>query len=106
VTVDQYLEFADYLGCAPQAPRFDLPVAPFPAPAGNEKRVVVHIGATKPANRWYAPKWAELCRRLVRELGATVHFTGTQRELSEIEALRERSGRRAPVSSCTPDGSR
>jgi ADP-heptose:LPS heptosyltransferase len=87
VTVDQYLEFADFLGCPQTEPRFDLPVAPFPAAASGERRVVVHVGATKPANRWDLDKWTALCRRLVMDLGATVHLTGASAERAELERL-------------------
>ena len=92
VTVEQYLEFADYLGCPPQAPRFDVPVAPFPAAPAGERRVVVHVGATKPANRWMPASWVRLVRRLVDDLGATVHFTGSATECEEIEAIRTQLG--------------
>lgn len=92
VTVAQYLEFADFLGCPPQAPRYDLPVEAFAPPAANEKRIVVHTGATKIANRWYSEKWAALCARLVKELGATVHLSGSANEADEIAAIRARAG--------------
>jgi ADP-heptose:LPS heptosyltransferase len=92
VTVEQYLELADFLECPPAPPRFDLPFEPFPPPAAGEMRIVVHVGATKPANRWEHDKWAELCRRLVREVGATLHFTGTNGERNEIETLVARAG--------------
>ncbi len=90
VTVEQYLEFADHLGCPPQAPRFDVPVAPFPGAPAGERRVVVHVGATKPANRWQPASWTHLVRRLVDDLGATVHFTGSRAEVEEIESIRAR----------------
>ena len=87
VTVEQYLEFADWLEC-PQIPaRFDLPFEPCAAPLRGETRIVVNVGASKPANRWPTDKWARLCRRLVRELGATIHFTGGAQDAAEIEAV-------------------
>lgn len=87
VTVAQYLEFADFLGCPRSAPRFDLPFEPFPPRARGETRVAVHIGATKNANRWYPDKWAALCTRLVEECGATLHMTGGANDAAEIEDI-------------------
>jgi ADP-heptose:LPS heptosyltransferase len=87
VTVEQYLEFADWLECPQSPPRFDLPVEPFEPPTREETRIVVNVGASKPANRWYTDKWARLCTRLVSELGATIHFTGGQQDTAEIEAV-------------------
>jgi ADP-heptose:LPS heptosyltransferase len=87
VTVEQYLEFADWLDCPPQAARFDLPFEPYPAPTSAELRVVVNVGATKSANRWYTEKWVALTQRLVRELGATVHLTGSNVDAAETRAI-------------------
>ncbi len=87
VTVEQYLEFADFLGCPVSNPRSDLPFEAFSAAAPDELRIVVHTGATKPANRWSAEKWSDLCGRLARNLGATLHLTGTPQERAGIEAI-------------------
>jgi ADP-heptose:LPS heptosyltransferase len=76
VTVEQYLEFADWLECPPSAPRWDLPYLPFDPPAGERARIVVNVGASKPANRWPTEAWRRLCALLVDELGAEVHLTG------------------------------
>jgi ADP-heptose:LPS heptosyltransferase len=87
VTVEQYLEFDDFLDCPPQTPRFDLPFEPYPTPPPSELRVIVNVGATKSANRWYTPKWIDLSQRLVRELGATVHLTGGNVDAAETRAI-------------------
>jgi len=88
VTVEQYLEFADHLGCPPQVPRFDLPFEAVDAPAAGELRVIVNVGATKEANRWYVELWARLCERLVEELGARVVLSGGAVDRAEVERLR------------------
>jgi ADP-heptose:LPS heptosyltransferase len=92
VTVAQYLEFADFLGLPPQAPRWDLPYEPCAEPAPGERRVVVHVGATKPANRWDAARWGELVARLVREEGVRVHLTGGAGERATIDAVKRAAG--------------
>ena len=78
VTVEQYLEFADALECPPGPPEWQLPYEPFAAPAQGERRVVVNVGASKPANRWQIESWARLCERLSTEWDArTEPGTGT-----------------------------
>lgn len=92
VTVAQYLEFADHLALPPQTPRWDLPDEPVEPPAPGELRVVVHVGATKPANRWAPERWGALVARLTRELGATVHLTGAAGERDAIDAVKRAAG--------------
>lgn len=87
VTVEQYLEFADFLACPRTPARFDLPFEPYAAAHVGETRIVVNVGASKPANRWSTDKWARLCARLVRELGATIHFTGGAQDAAEIQLV-------------------
>lgn len=92
VTVAQYLEFADHLGLPAQSPRWDLPDEPVEPPAAGERRAVVHVGATKPANRWSAERWGALVARLTRELGLTVHLTGAPGERATIDAVKRAAG--------------
>lgn len=92
VTVEQYLEFAEYLGLSPSVPRWDLPVEEFEAPRTGEMRIVVNVGASKPANRWPADRWARLCRRLVEEVGATVHLIGGAGDRAAVQAVIDRAG--------------
>lgn len=87
VTLEQYLEFADWLECPPSPVRWDLPDEPFEPAAADERRVVVNVGASKGANRWYAEKWAELATALVHECGATVHLTGGEVDREAVDAL-------------------
>lgn len=87
VTVAQYLEFADYLECPATPVSYDLPDVPFAPASSSETRVVVHVGATKSANRWSDASWSRLIARLASELGATVHCTGTRGEADAIERI-------------------
>lgn len=87
VTVAQYLEFADFLGCPRTDVRFDLPVERFAPSAAGEKRVVLHVGATKAANRWRVEHWTALARALIAECQATLSFTGACTDLPEIERI-------------------
>lgn len=89
VTVAQYLEFADYLECPAQEPRWDLPLAPVPAPEQGERRVVIAVGATKSANRWSSAQWARLAQRLVRECGVRVHLIGGAEDRAAIDELKK-----------------
>lgn len=76
-TVAQYLEFADLLGIPPCEPEWRLPYEPWTGdgePGGP--RVTLNLGASKPANRWYADRWARLAEGLVREEGARVRLSG------------------------------
>ena len=81
--VDQYLEFARYLGVEDPVARHVLPSSA-EAEAWAERWVqdvgsapiLVNLGATKPANRWDPARFGELAVRLSSELGAPVCFTG------------------------------
>lgn len=95
VTVEQYLEFADYLACPPEDPEWRLPFEPVAAPAAGERRIVVNVGASKPANRWPVEKWARLCERLVTELGASVHLSGGAVDRADTRAVAANA--RAPL---------
>ncbi|MBI3893964.1 MAG: lipopolysaccharide heptosyltransferase II [Candidatus Wallbacteria bacterium] len=80
--VDQYLEFARYLG-------IDNPIAEWrlePPAAARERAerllpqgrrwAVLHVGAGKPANRWHAAGWARLARGLATQMGLSVVLIG------------------------------
>ena len=84
VTVEQYLEFADFLECPPRVPSWDLPFEPYAAPSDGKPRVVVNVGASKPANRWYPERWARVCEGLVEQCGAEVHLTGGKTDRAEV----------------------
>lgn len=90
VTVEQYLEFADYLELPRTEPRWDVPFEPFrsegPARDGRP-RAVVNLGASKPANRWEPERWAELCRKLVGDLGLSVHLSGGREDRPAAERV-------------------
>jgi ADP-heptose:LPS heptosyltransferase len=80
--VSQYLEFAAHLGL-PAAARHVLPADPV-ADAWAAARVaawgtaplVVHVGASKPENRWAPERHGELAAALADEHGGPVVLTG------------------------------
>ncbi len=77
VTVAQYLEFADHLGVAARAPRWDLPRDAWTEPRRSAgPLVVLNLGASKEANLWYADAWARVADELVRALDAEVVLSG------------------------------
>jgi lipopolysaccharide heptosyltransferase I len=101
VTVEQYLEFADYLELPRSEARWDLPLGDEHSTAasgarkdvvpsrdrGREKLVIVNLGASKPANRWSPEQWAELCRRLSTELGCRVQISGGAEDRAVAEQV-------------------
>lgn len=91
VTLEQYLEFADWLECPSEPVTWDLPDEPFAPPSPGETRVVVNVGASKPANRWPAEKWARVCALLAREERATIHLTGGKVDREAIDELKRAS---------------
>ncbi|OPY60413.1 MAG: Lipopolysaccharide core heptosyltransferase RfaQ [Syntrophorhabdaceae bacterium PtaU1.Bin034] len=54
--------------------------------------VVIHPGATAPSRRYPPEKFAELGRRVVRELGLQVVFTGTESEVALVEKIQSSMG--------------
>ncbi len=81
----QYLEFAGFLGLEAGPARFDLPVgekeraeARKLLPEGFPEKgfVVLNVGAAKPANRWPAPRWAELAQLILNRGEEAVVLTG------------------------------
>ena len=90
--VEQYLEFARYLGVEAEPVR-ELPSDP-EADAWAEAQVErmgaaplqLNLGASKPENRWPAERFGELTVALRRELGVPVCLTGgpADRETAEV----------------------
>ncbi|MBW1820526.1 MAG: glycosyltransferase family 9 protein, partial [Deltaproteobacteria bacterium] len=74
--LNQYLEFANYLGVSSNNIRWEIPVSgtiPFDLP---EKYIVLNIGATKPANRWTEKGFAALAHTLKEKFHITSVLTG------------------------------
>jgi len=74
--LNQYLEFANYLGVSSNNIRWEIPVSgtiPFDLP---EKYIVLNIGATKPANRWTEKGFAALAHTLKDKFHITSVLTG------------------------------
>ena len=62
--LDQYLEFATYLGLDRCEIRWDIPITGRAMPDLPSDYVVLNIGATKPANRWYPQRFAALAAEI------------------------------------------
>ncbi len=81
--IDQYLEFARYLGIQDPKPRHDLSSAPRAEKWAQDlvgkmgaAPILIDLGATKPANRWSPERVAELAVACRSELDSPVCFTG------------------------------
>ena len=81
--VDQYLEFARYLGIPNPKPRHDFPSVPRAVKWAQElvgemgaAPIMIHLGASKPANRWSPQRVAELAVACCSELDSPVCLTG------------------------------
>lgn len=101
--VEHYLDFAGALGLANPQARFELPNDGH-AVASAERWVrefgaapiALHIGATKPANRWPLDRWRQLAARLADGYGDVVCFTGGPAEREAAEELQ----RSVPSAKC------
>ena len=100
--VDQYLEFARYLGTPEPMPRHDLFSFPSAEKWAQElvsqmgaAPIIIHLGATKPANWWLPERIAELAGACRDELGSPVCLTGGDKDRgiaqAAIEALQKSS---------------
>jgi lipopolysaccharide heptosyltransferase II len=81
--VEQYMEFVRHLGLDAGEPLFELPRDEAAEQAARTRirelgaaPIVMHVGATKPANRWAAENFGELARRCVEELDVPVCISG------------------------------
>lgn len=81
--VDQYLSFARALGVEAPVARFALPFDPAVDASARARMtahpngvVLLHVGATKSANRWPAERFGSLARRLADEHGVAAWFVG------------------------------
>jgi len=85
--VDQYLEFAHYLGINSTDVRWDIPTSgtvPFDLPG---RYAVLNIGATKPANRWTPGGFSQLAGMLMDRYGLPSVLTGTTEDMNMAEAI-------------------
>jgi lipopolysaccharide heptosyltransferase II len=81
--VSQYMEFARYLGLSDEVPPIELPrdslareqAAALVQQLGDPP-VVIHVGASKPANRWLPERFGELARACIDEFDLPVCLTG------------------------------
>jgi len=92
--VEQYLDFARYLGVAPAAPRWPLPALAeareaaerLLAPLAGAPFVAVNLGASKPEKRWPDQHFAALVAELGRRGQATA-LTGGPSDRPAAEAV-------------------
>lgn len=97
--VEQYLEFAAYLGCPPRPAAFDLPFGPADRaaavallpPAAGGGFVVLNVGATKPANRWPEANAAAFCRLIAEKTSLAVALTGGREDAPRARSIAERA---------------
>ncbi|MCK6447555.1 MAG: lipopolysaccharide heptosyltransferase II [Planctomycetes bacterium] len=100
--VDQYLSFARALGVETPRARFALPFDPDTDATARARIaahangvVLLHVGATKSANRWPAERFGALAARLANEHGVASWFVGGPAEAPLGErALAEARGAR------------
>ncbi|MFT4647434.1 MAG: heptosyltransferase-1 [Glaciecola sp.] len=96
--VDQYAEFAAHLGC--HGP-IEHPLPPLSEalldqahqwlkPLGPRPPVVVHIGASKPQNRWAPERYADLIEGLLQEHAGGVVLTGGPSDEQDAGPTRDR----------------
>lgn len=74
--LDQYLEFGTYLGVPELEVSWEIPVIGERHAHLPEKYIVLNIGATKPANRWFADRFAILADALKENWGYESVLTG------------------------------
>ena len=93
--VDQYLEFARHLGLPVREPRFALPHDAGACARAEEwlqafgaSPITIHLGATKPANRWPPERFGLLARACLARFGLPVVLTGgpAEREANALAA--------------------
>jgi len=100
--VEQYLEFAAYLGCPTAAPEFELPVGEAEREAARGLLsaagvggpfVAVNLGATKPANRWPEENAAAFCRLIADKTPLAAVLTGGGDDASRARSIAARAAR-------------
>lgn len=95
--VDQYGEFASFLGCSGPVTH---PLPPIPAGVQAQAKawlgdlgsgpVVVHIGASKPENRWAPERYADLIEGLLEARETGVVLTGGPGDAQDAAPTRDR----------------
>lgn len=74
--LDQYLEFARYLGLERPEVRWEIPLSGQHRIGLPPDYAVLNIGATKPANRWYPERFASLAEALAERYQIQCVLTG------------------------------
>ncbi|MBI4208837.1 MAG: lipopolysaccharide heptosyltransferase II [Deltaproteobacteria bacterium] len=98
VMLEQFLEFADLLKVPPSPVEWKIAIpseihswadkllAPLSHP-----RIAIHLGASKPANRWRSERYLELAQRIQKNWGAGILFTGGIEEAEASHKIKNSS---------------
>jgi len=107
-----YLEFARHLGVPADAPLHAAPADPLAARWADElcaelgvAPLVLHVGASKPANRWPAERFGALAAGLARDPGGPVLLVGGPEDRERAQAALAASAGAAGVQACAGDWS-
>jgi len=80
--LDQYLEFGEYLGVGlPDEIKWDIPDFKIKSLV-NQDYVVLNIGATKPANKWFEDSFAKLCDLIFENTDFVPVLTGGMEDVA------------------------
>lgn len=85
--VNQYLEFADYLGVPREEPGWAMPGGDAAPAALPESYIALNIGATKSANRWTAEGFSSLAGLIMDRYRIPCVLTGGSTDLDMAEAI-------------------
>ena len=89
--VQRWCRLLDESGIPADPGRLDLPVPPWPAPAGAAGATLLHPGAASPARRWPAERWAAVAEA-ERQAGRAVVITGSAAERPLAETVARAAG--------------
>jgi len=90
--VDQYMEFAYFLGIRTEQVHWCIRTGTHKAEGLPRHYVVLNIGATKPANRWTIEGFAELAGLIRQECGMSSVLTGGPEDVPMAARIVERAG--------------
>ena len=90
--VDQYLEFARYLGAEPGQAQWNIPAGDAPPRALPRNYIVLNIGATKPANRWSAEGFSRLARLIEKKYTIQCVLTGGRQDMEASARITAMAG--------------
>ncbi len=86
--LSQYQEFAHYLGVSNFHVRWDIPVAGKGFADLPAEYIVLNIGATKSANKWYPDRFASLAETVMKRYNVPAVITGGPEDRQGAEQIR------------------